>query len=306
MRREIKIARASLIAIIGNSILAAIKITAGIISGSLAVIGDGIDSSQDVISSIGILITAKILAKPPNKHYPYGYGKAEIIATSFLSFVIFFAGAQLGISSVLKILKGNTTEIPSALALYVTLVSIFGKILLTIHQRYAAKKCDSKLLLANSKNMQNDILISTSVLIGVFCTRILELPVLDAIAGLLVSLWILYVAFDIFKSANIELMDGTKDMSIYKKVFDIIESVEGVHNPHRTRIRNIGNKIMVSADIEIDGSTSLKRAHEISHEVEIRLRENIPNIFDVSIHIEPIGDDIFEGDIGVDRESLDK
>ncbi len=164
--REQEIKNASWIGISGNAALSVLKITAGLISGSLAVVADGVDSSSDIITSVITLITANLLMKPPNKKYPYGYDKADTIATKALSFIIFFAGAQLFIATIRKFIHGSIVEPPTPLAVYVTLISIIGKLFLSLHQFRAGKKTGSAMLIANGKNMQNDVLISISVLMG--------------------------------------------------------------------------------------------------------------------------------------------
>ena len=104
---------ASMIGIIGNLILAILKIAAGLISGSLAVIGDGIDTTTDVVTSFVTLITARIISKPPDAEHPYGHGRAETIATKILSFIIFFAGAQLAWSTALRLISRETVGVPT-------------------------------------------------------------------------------------------------------------------------------------------------------------------------------------------------
>src|SRR4030042_6493544 len=183
LTREQEIKKASWVSMIGNAILAAMKITAGLIPGSLAVVGDGIDSSTDVVISFITLITARILSKPPDKKYPYGYGKADTIATKALSFVIFFAGLQLLITTVKKLVSGEVSSAPSRLAIYVTVISIIGKVLLSFYQFKIAKKVESSMLIANGKNMQNDVLISPSVLVGLIFIFVFKLPILDRIVA---------------------------------------------------------------------------------------------------------------------------
>jgi len=302
--REEQIKNASWIGIFGNAFLSVLKITAGIISGSLAVVADGVDSSSDIITSVITLITARILTRPPNKKYPYGYDKADTIATKALSFIIFFAGAQLFITTIRKFMQGGNSDIPSPLAIYITLISIAGKLLLSYHQFTAGKKTGSKMLIANGKNMQNDVLISGSVLLGLIFIYVFKLPVLDTVFALLVSLWVLRVAFKIFMQTSLELMDGTKDCTIYDKIFEAIESVEGAHHPHRVRARNIGHKVMIAIDIEVDGTITLKEAHDIAHKVEDSIKSKIENVFDVAIHIEPLGDQKEERALGISKNSL--
>ncbi len=302
--REKEIKNASWTGIIGNAVLSALKIVVGLLSGSLAVVADGVDSSSDIITSVITLITAKLLAKPPDKKYPYGYDKADTIAAKAVSFVIFFAGAQLLITSVRKFISGTVSEPPAPMAIYVTVISIAGKLLLSLHQFRAGKRTDSSMLTANGKNMQNDVLISASVLAGLAGIYIFKIPMLDTITAFLVSLWILKVAFNIFMQTSLELMDGTKDCTIYNKIFEVIDSVEGAHHPHRVRARSIGNKIMIAIDLEVDGDMPLRKAHDIAHRVEKALKMNIDNVFDVAIHVEPIGDEIEEKAFGISKNSL--
>ncbi len=251
--REQEIKNASWIGISGNAALSVLKITAGLISGSLAVVADGVDSSSDIITSVITLITANLLMKPPNKKYPYGYDKADTIATKALSFIIFFAGAQLFIATIRKFIHGSIVEPPTPLAVYVTLISIVGKLFLSLHQFRAGKKTGSAMLIANGKNMQNDVLISISVLMGLAGVYLFKVPLIDTITAFIVSIWVLRVAYKIYMQTSLELMDGTKDSTIYNKIFEVIDSVDGAHHPHRVRARNIGHKIMIAIDLEVDG-----------------------------------------------------
>ncbi len=302
--RVIEIKKASLIAIAGNALLAVLKVVTGLLAGSLAVIADGIDSMEDIITSLVTLITANVLSKPPNKKYPYGYAKAETIATRLLSLIIFAAGIQLAIISAQKIIRGTQAELPLKIAIYVTVISIIGKVFLSYHQFKIGNRINSDMLRANAKNMQNDVLISLSVLIGLALTYLLKMTVIDSIAALIVSVWIIKVAVQIFLKTNVELMDGIKDKKVYDIIFKAIDSVEGVKNPHRVVVRNVGHKLKIGADIEVDGSLSLQAAHELSHKVEQSIRSKIDNLFDVTIHIEPIGDKTTEKEYGISRESL--
>jgi len=130
------------------------------------------------------------------------------------------------------------------------------------------------------------------------------MPVLDTIFALLVSVWVLWVAFKIFRETSLELMDGTKDCTIYERIFSAIDSVEGAHHPHRVRARNIGHKIMIAIDLEVNGDLTLHEAHEIAHKVEKAIKERIDNVFDVAIHIEPLGDEREERALGINKDNL--
>ena len=298
------IKKASWVGIIGNTVLALFKLVAGFVSGSLSVAADGVDSSGDVLMSIITLYIASLLNKPPNPKFPYGYGKAETNATSVISFIIFFAGLQLAISSVKKLISGEVSEMPGKIAIVALVISIVGKLFLAWYQMLVGKKSESKMLIANGRNMQGDILISSSVLLGLGFVYFFRLPVIDTIAALGVSVWILWVAVKIFLETNLILMDGNIERSYYKKVYTIIESVNDVSNPHRVRIRSIGHRKMINADIEVEGGKTIREAHEIAHRVEAELKIKLEDVFDVAIHVEPIGYHLEEKVFGLDKENL--
>lgn len=280
---------ASFISIIGNLILAAAKIIIGLLSGSLAVLGDGLDSLTDIFISLITLAASIIVSKPPDSNHPYGHFRAETIATSILAFIMFFIGGQLILSSMDKLLNHNDFVLPGAMAVYVTIFSIFGKLLLSWSQYRLGKKADSTLLIANSKNMLNDVITSASVLIGLTVAFYFQLPVIDKILAILVGCWIMFSAVRIFKGLLSELMEGEENQEIYDKIFKTIEQLGSTFNPHRVRIRKIGAMYAVDLDIEIDGAMSVKEAHEITQKMERKIHEVIPNLYDIMIHMEPIG-----------------
>jgi len=289
MQREKKIIRASWYAIVGNGALAALKLTVGFLSGSYAVIADGIDSTTDIASSLVVLLAARIISRPPNVKFPYGYKKADAVATKVLSFVIFFAGAQLGYSTIRILLEGSTMDTPSPLAIWVTIISIFGKLGLTLVLYRTGKNVESPMLIANAKNMRNDILISFSVLASLLFTILLQEPLIDRIIALAISAFIMYQAFKIFMKTNIDLMDGIDNIDVYTRLFDAVNSVTGAHNPHRVRARKIGSHYMVNLDIEVDPDLSVKEAHEIARNVEKSIKSKLKNIYDIMVHVEPLG-----------------
>ncbi len=290
MNREKKIIRASWWAVTINAALAAMKLTVGFISGSYAVIADGIDSATDIVTSMVVLLAARIINKPPNIRFAYGYHKADTVAAKILSFIIFFAGAQLAWSTIQVLMTRETImETPSSLAIWVTLVSIVGKLLLTTLLNRTGKKVDSPMLIANARNMRNDILISMSVLASLVFTLLLKQPLIDRVIALIISGFIMVSAFKIFMKTNVDLMDGIDDPELYKEVFEAVHQVKGAYNPHRVRARKIGNHYMVNLDIEVNAFLSIKEAHDIARKVEKSIKSNLGNVYDVMVHVEPLG-----------------
>ncbi len=283
------ILKASWIAIIGNAILSVLKIVVGIFSGSIAVIADGVDSASDILTSLITLITAHIISRPPDPKYAYGYGKADTVAAKVLAFIIFFAGAQLALLTINKLINPIERPLPNPIAIYAIIISIAGKYMLAWYLNKTGKKIDSSMLIANARNMQNDVVISVSVLLGLLFTFWLKLPIIDVITAMMVSFYIMFVAFKIFMETNRDLMDGINDTGIYKNIIEIVNSVDGACNPHRIRVRKMANLYIIALDIEVDGNLNLNIAHEISKKVELLLKQKIPNIYDILIHIDPKG-----------------
>ena len=300
-KREQILIRTSWISTIGNAILSTSKIIVGLWAGSLAVLGDGIDSATDVIISIVMIFTARIISQPPSKKYVFGYEKAEGIATKILSLVIFYAGVQMLISSIGSIFSEEAKEIPSAIAIYVTIFSIIGKLLLALYQYKQGKKIDSSMLTANAINMRNDVIISSGVLLGLIFTFIFELPMLESITGLIISLFIIKSSIGIFIDSNVELMDGVKDVNVYNKIFEAVETVPGASNPHRVRSRMIGNLYMITLDIEVNPQITITQAHQIADAVEKSIKSSIDNVYDILVHVEPAGECQTDEKFGIDK-----
>lgn len=292
--RTHKILVASWVGIIGNAILAVFKIVIGLFSGSLSVFGDGIDSASDVATYIVTLFAAKIIARPADQRFPYGYNRAETIATTILAFVIMFVGVQLLISSVERLAMDEARPLPHISAAIVTVASIFGKFFLARWQLRRGKETESSMLIANAYNMRFDIFISLAVLVGLFFTYVLKTPILDSIVAIGVSMWIIFTAIKILRDTNTELMDGVENTDIYYRIFSSVESVEGAHNPHRIRVRKNSRLYIIGLDIEVDPSMTVEKSHLICQEIEVNLRKKIDNIFDIVIHVEPLG--IHHGD----------
>ncbi len=290
--RSIKLA--GITALVGNLILALVKILIARRSGSLAVMGDGLDSATDVLIAVLTLVIGAVISQPSDKEHPWGHGRAETTATLALSFIIFFAGAQLVLQSVRKIISGVTLESESFLAVVAALISIAGKGLLALTQYYYGRKANSDIVKANAQNMKNDIIMSAGVLVGLTLSTVLRRPILDPVVALLVGLWIIKNASVLFFDMNMELMDGNTDSSLYTKLFDAVAGVEGVSNPHGARIRKIASRWDIDLHIEAAPSLTLFDAHELSEKVEDAIREAISDVYSVTIHIEPEGSDLHQ------------
>jgi cation diffusion facilitator family transporter len=287
--RNSLIKTASVISVAGNAVLAAAKIVTGIAAGSAAVLGDGFDSSTDIFISLITLVISVMIARPPDKEHPYGHFRAETIATAVLSFIIFFIGGMLALTTLEKLTSHTEFVLPGILAVVVTAVSIAGKALLALNQYRLGRKAGSPLIIANAKNMLNDIITSATVLAGLVCVFLFNLPVVDKILAIVVGIWIMFTAVRIFKGTVTEMMEGEVNMDLYNRIFDIVKKTEGVGNPHRARIRKVGFHRIIDMDVEVPGSLTVTEAHDRVMGLENEIRTAVPNVYDVIIHIEPEG-----------------
>lgn len=295
-QRNRLIIAASWMGIILNALLAAAKITVGLLDNSFAVISDGVDSGLDILTSLITLFAAKLMMRPPDKQFPYGYSRIDPLATKVFSFILFFSGIQLVVTGGKNLIEifstGQITasgSLPGASALGITIVSIIIKALLAWHKIGLGRRIDSSMLIADGKNMRLDIITSLVVLFSLLLSRLTGLIIIDAITGILVSLWIMRAAVSIFLDTNVELMDGMSDTDVYAQILKAANMVSGLHNPHRIRVRRLGHLLLVVMDIEVAPDMTIAQAHEVSLEAEGLIRQRVDNVYDVIIHIEPLG-----------------
>jgi cation diffusion facilitator family transporter len=304
-QRASLIQAASITAILGNFALSALKIGAGLYAQSLAVLGDGIDSGVDVLIAIMSLVVARVISRPADAEHPWGHGRAETVATALLSFTLFFAGGQLILSSARNLLFGRLMEIPDAPALIATGISVVGKLLLAWSQYLFGKKADSAMLRANAKNMAGDVFISVAVLLGLLLSLLLNMGVIDSVVAILVGFWVIRQAVGIFLEANAELMDGSSVES-YKAVFEAVHSVKKAGNPHRTRMRRIAGLWDIDIDIEVDPEITVREAHHVATEVELAIKSRVEGVYDIMVHVEPVGDSGNQEGFGLREDIAEK
>jgi cation diffusion facilitator family transporter len=236
-----------------------------------------------------------VISRPADAGHPWGHGRAETIATAALSFILFFAGAQLILNSTVNLFSGSAREIPATEALYITLISIAGKLVLAWSQYLFGKKAASAMLRANAQNMAADVVISGGVLVGLALSMFFNIPAIDSVAAVLVGGWIIKSAIGIFVEANSELMDGGSETASYRAVFDAVHSVPGAGRPHRARMRRIAGFWDIDMDIEVDPKLTVHEAHRIASQVETAIKERVEGVYDIMIHVEPAGNTETEG-----------
>ncbi len=280
--------RVSIITIAENIALSVIKLLAGIIANSNAMISDAIHSASDVFSTIVVMIGIKLASKKPDKEHPYGHERMECVAAVILAMVLFITGLGIGIEALKNILNGNydNLQVPGILALIAAILSILSKEGMYWYTRYYAKKIDSSALMADAWHHRSDSFSSIGALIGIGCAR-LGFPIMDSIASLVIFLFIAKAAFDIFIEAIDKMVDHSCDSETEKQIYDCVMKNEKVIDIDLLRTRIFGNKIYVDVEIQADASYTLQEAHNIAEAVHDDIEYNFPKVKHIMVHVNP-------------------
>ncbi len=278
-----------MITIIGNVILSAFKLGAGIWAHSGAMISDAIHSASDVFSTIVVMIGIRFSAKAPDKEHPYGHERMECVAAIILAMVLFITGLGIGIDALRTILGGTYSElqVPGMLALFAAIISIVSKEAMFWYTRFHAKRIDSGALMADAWHHRSDALSSVGALIGIG-GAMLGFPVMDAVASLVIFVFIVKAAYDIFKDAMDKMVDHSCDEKTEKQIYDCVMKNEEVRGIDMLHTRIFGNKIYVDVEILVDGSYTLKKAHEIAEEVHDDIEQSFPKVKHVMVHVNAV------------------
>ena len=284
--------KVSVITMIGNVALAVMKLLAGLIAHSSAMISDAIHSASDVFSTCVVIIGIKMASKKPDKDHPYGHERLECVAAILLALVLFMTGLGIGMDASRSILQGNYNhlQIPGVLALMAAIVSIVGKEGMYWYTRYYAKKIDSSALMADAWHHRSDAFSSIGALIGIAGAR-LGFPVMDSIASLVIFAFIVKAAYDIFKDAMDKMVDHSCDEETEKQIYDCGMKNENVRGIDLLQTRIFGNRIYVDLEIQIDGSVTLREAHKIAETVHDDIEQRFPKVKHIMVHVNPASEE---------------
>ena len=280
--------RVSMITIIGNIALSVIKLLAGIIAHSNAMISDAVHSASDVFSTIVVIIGIKLASKKSDKEHPYGHERLECVAAIVLAIVLFITGLGIGMEALKNIASGNydNLQVPGILALIAAILSIVTKEGMYWYTRYYAKKIDSSALMADAWHHRSDAFSSIGALIGIGGAR-LGFPIMDSIASLVIFVFIVKAAFDIFKDAMDKMVDHSCDEAMENQLRDCIMRNDNVLGIDILQTRIFGNKIYVDVEIQADGSLTLQEGHKIAEAVHDDIERTFPKVKHIMVHVNP-------------------
>ena len=280
--------RVSILTIAGNVVLSVLKLLAGIVAHSNAMISDAIHSASDVFSTFVVIIGIKLTSKQPDKEHPYGHERMECVAAIILAIVLFITGLGIGFDALKNILHGNYRDIqmPGILALIAAIISIVSKEGMYWYTRYYAKKIDSGALMADAWHHRSDAFSSIGALIGIAAAR-LGFPIMDSIASLVIFLFIVKAAFDIFRDAMDKMVDHSCDAETEKLIYDCVMKNKKVMGIDLLQTRIFGNKIYVDVEIQADASYTLQEAHDIAEAVHDDIEQNFCKVKHIMVHVNP-------------------
>ena len=280
--------KVSVTTIIGNLVLSVLKLIAGIVAHSSAMISDAVHSASDVFSTFVVMIGIKLASKEPDKEHPYGHERLECVAAIVLAMVLFITGLGIGAEALGNIVQGNYNDlqVPGMLALVAAIISIVSKEGMYWYTRINAKRIDSSALMADAWHHRSDAFSSVGALVGIAGAR-MGFPVMDSIASLVIFLFIVKAAYDIFKDSIDKMVDHSCDEETEKDIFECVIENEDVMGVDLLQTRIFGNKIYVDVEIQVDGSYTLQEAHKIAETVHDNIEKNFPKVKHIMVHVNP-------------------
>lgn len=280
--------RVSKVSIIVNVLLSVLKLAAGVLAHSGAMISDAIHSASDVFSTIIVIIGVIISNKAADKEHPYGHDRLECAAAIILATVLFITGLGIGKGGVEKIVEGNYDKlaVPGVFALVSAIISIAVKEWMYWYTKISADKIHSDALKADAWHHRSDALSSVGALIGIGGAR-MGVTVLEPIASVVICLFILKAAADIFKDALDKMVDTSCDDKVEENFRQIIMSIQGVMGISSMHTRRFGSKIYIDVEIEADGNLKLFESHAIAENVHNAIERSEPLVKHCMVHVNP-------------------
>ena len=280
--------KVSLVSMVTNVILTALKLAAGLIAHSGAMVSDAVHSASDIFSGLIVLIGVKISSRAPDESHPYGHERFECVAALLLSGILALVGGTIGLNAVKDIISGRAQEMeaPGLLALIAAVVSIAVKESLFWYTRGYAKKYRSTALHAEAWHQRSDALSSIGALIGIAGAR-MGIPVMEPIASVIIAVFILRVAVRIFRDAVEQMVDHSCNEEVEAAFRATALEQPGVQGVELLRTRMFGNRVYVDLEIAADPGLTLAAAHEIAEQVHDAIERTYPEVKHIMVHVNP-------------------
>lgn len=278
--------RAAAVSVATAVALVALKLGAGAVTGSLSVLASAVDSLMDIFASAINFVAIRAAARPADHDHAYGHGKAEGLAGLFQGVVIGGSGLYLGVESVRRLLAPRPVE-QEAVGVAVMAVSTVASLLLVRYLRRVARETESIALEADSLHYATDVLANAGVLATLAAVRVTGFDLLDPIVSSAISAYIVYAAYGVLRGSVDHLMDRALPDDVVDRVREIALAHPEIEGIHDVKTRAVGARRFVEIHLEIDGSRSLRDAHDAAVEVLRSIESEIPNT-KVFVHTDPV------------------
>lgn len=290
--REKEINRVTLCGAVCNLLLSVLKLVTGIVGRSSAMIADAVHSFSDLITDLIVLIMVNVSARGRDRDHDYGHGKYEPLATAAISVILLIVGAEImagGIRKIKLILAGGEIQTPGLVALVAAILSIAVKEGLYQWNSRVGKRLNSTAMVANAWHHRSDALSSIGSAVGIGGALILggKWIILDPIVACIISVVIIVVAVKMSYPAIRQLTDASLPDDVEDRIVSIMESVSGVGNVHELKTRRNGPDYIIAAHLVVNPQMTVKEAHDITTEAEIRIKKEFGPKTQVSLHVEP-------------------
>lgn len=283
MTASVRIAAISLIVTI---CLLALKLTLGIISGSIAVLSDAIDSGTDLVGGTAALISVRIAAWPADEEHPYGHGKVESISASTAAAVVAIGGGFVVFQAVRRLVLGSP-DIDIALALTPMLIAIAANVVLAFYMRREARRAHSLALASEATHLQTNVVQAGAVIGGLALVGITGERVFDPLAALGLAAFMGWTAVTLARQALTEVMDVALPDEELRAIHDIIANHDDeIRGFHRLRSRKAGPTRHVDMHLIVDAHRTVEEVHAVCDKIEREISERLPGT-SVTIHTEP-------------------
>ena len=292
-KREREIRRVTLWGSIANLFLLIFKFAAGILGGSAAMLADAVHSLSDFLTDIVVIVFVHISNKPSDADHDFGHGKYETLATAVIGLMLAGVGLGIlnnGVEHIWDYLHGKPLGSPGWIALAAAVLSVVLKEILYQVTAARGKALHSQAMVANAWHHRSDALSSIGTAIGIGGAILLgeNWRVLDPLAAIVVSMFILKVAFQLFVPSMGELLEKSLPEEDERFIIDTILSQPGVYKPHNLRTRRIGNYVAIDVHIRMDPETTIAKAHEATRQIEDHLRAKFGARTLITTHVEPM------------------
>ena len=286
MKYNKKVYKVSLITIICNLFLAILKMIAGIVSNSGAMISDAIHTISDIGTTIIAFVGVIFANKSEDDEHRYGHERLECIASLLLAMILFITGLELGFYGLKLLVNGNYDKAPGLFALIAAFISIIVKELMFQYTIKVAIDVKSDALKADAWHHRSDSLSSIGALLGIVLSMF-GFTFFDSIASVAISILVCKVAIDIFLESTNKLVDKSCDDEKIEKIKNVVFSVKGVKGIDDIKTRMFGNKIYVDIEIALDGDKTLRQTHRIAERVHDEVEKEFYDIKHIMVHVNP-------------------